>query len=279
VEIDAAGWRVITDAPVRFRRPKGLKPLPVPVTGGSLGELRHFVNVADDNSWRLLVAWMLAALRPRGPYPVLCLHGQQGSAKSTLARVLRSLIDPNLAELRSEPKEPRDLMIAADASWIIALDNLSSLPAWLSDALCRLSTGGGFATRELYSDAEETVFDAQRPVLLTGIEDLATRGDLLERSIVLTLPPIPEDRRRSERALWKQIEAVRPRILGALLTALSGHCGNCRIFAWPAFRAWPTSPNGPSLPSERCAGPAVRSSTPTATIAKKRMKQRWNPLR
>jgi len=222
VEIDAAGWRIVEDAPVRFRRSKGLKPLPAPVTGGSLDELRPFVNVADDSCWRLLVAWTLAALRPRGPYPVLCLHGQQGSAKSSLARVLRWLIDPNLAELRSEPKEPRDLMIAANASWIIALDNLSSLPAWLSDALCRLSTGGGFATRELYSDAEETIFDAQRPVLLTGIEDLATRGDLLERSILLTLPAIPEDRRRTERALWTQIEAVRPRILGALLTALSG---------------------------------------------------------
>lgn len=221
-EIDAAGWRIIAEPPVRFRRPKGLRPLPAPVAGGSLDDLRAYVNLPDDAAWRLLAAWMVAALRPCGPYPVLCLHGQQGCAKSTLARVIRALIDPNAASLRSEPREARDLMIAANSGWIIALDNLSHLPAWLSDALCRLATGGGFATRELYTDSEEFIFDAQRPVILTGIEDLATRGDLLDRAILINLPPIPEPQRRAEREFWARFTAARPRLLGALLTAVSG---------------------------------------------------------
>ena len=112
-------------------------------------------------------------------------------------------------------------MIAATNGWVVALDNLSAVPGWLSDALCRLATGGGFAARELFSDAEETLFDAQRPVLLTGIEELATRGDLLDRALVVTLPAIPEEARRTEGELWPAFEAARPRILGALLSAVA----------------------------------------------------------
>ena len=111
----------------------------------------------------LLAAWLVAAFRPHGPYPILVLHGEQGSAKSTTARVLRALLDPNTAPLRGEPRDLRDVMIAASNGWIISFDNLSRIPHWLSDALCRLATGGGFSTRELYTDSEEVLFDAQRP--------------------------------------------------------------------------------------------------------------------
>jgi hypothetical protein len=181
---------------------------------------RQFLNVANDDDWYLVVFWLLAALRPSGPYPVLVLHGEQGSAKSTLTQVLRSLVDPNKAPLRSEPKDARDLMIAAHNGWLIVLDNLSHLSPWLSDALCRLATGGGFATRELYTDAEEVLFEAQRPVILNGIEELATRSDLLDRSIVQYLPPIPEDQRRPEGEFWADYDKARPSILGAFLNVV-----------------------------------------------------------
>ena len=135
--------------------------------------------------------------------------------------MLRAVIDPNTAALRAEPRDGRDLIIAATNGWIIGLDNLSHLSPWLSDAICRLATGGGFATRELYSDAEEALFDAQRPVILNGIEELATRGDLLDRAIILYLPAIPEDKRRPEKDLWRDFESHRASILGALLDAVS----------------------------------------------------------
>ena len=166
-------------------------------------------------------AWLVKVLRPSGPHPVLTLHGEQGSAKSTTSRMLRAIIDPNTAALRAEPRDGRDLIIAATNGWIIGLDNLSHLSPWLSDSICRLATGGGFATRELYSDAEEVLFDAQRPVILNGIEELATRGDLLDRCIILYLPAIPEDKRKSEAELWRDFDANRPAILGALLDAVS----------------------------------------------------------
>jgi hypothetical protein len=217
VEIDTDGWRVIDRPPVRFRRAAGMKPLPIPVPGGSVERLRSFLNVQSNADFVLVVAFVLAALRNRGPYPVMVLSGEHGSAKSTFSAILRALLDPNTAPLRALPREDRDLFIAANNGHVLTFDNVSGLPPWLSDTLCRLATGGGFAVRQLYTDQDEVLFDATRPVILNGIEDFVTRPDLADRSLPLTLGPIPEERRRLEAELWAAFEAERPRILGALL--------------------------------------------------------------
>jgi len=218
VEITPQGWQIIDETPVRFRRSRAMLPLPAPASGGTVDHLRPFLNV-DDDTWRLVVAWLVSTLRPRGPYPALALFAEQGSGKSTTGRLLRALVDPNAAPLRAEPHDGRDLMIAANNSWCLAYDNLSHVPPWLSDALCRLSTGGGFATRELYTDQDEVIFDSQRPVLLTSIEEVATRSDLLDRCLIVWLPAIPEEHRRPEAELYAAFEKARPLILGALLDA------------------------------------------------------------
>jgi hypothetical protein len=218
VEVSEQGFRIIDSSTLHFRRVRGMFALPEPVHGGSLALLRPFVNVSDEE-WPLLLAWLIAAIKPTGPYPVLGIHGEQGSAKSMAARLLRLLLDPNRAPLRAEPRDARDLMITAGNAWIVVLDNLSYIEAWLSDALCRLATGGGYATRELYSNDGEMLFDAQRPVIMTGIEEVATRPDLLDRMLVLSLPTIPEDERRTEADMLREFETVRPAILGALLEA------------------------------------------------------------
>ena len=220
VEIDATGWRVIDQPPVRFRRAAGMQPLAVPVPGGSVGTLRAFLNVQSDQDFVLVVAWALACLRNRGPYPALVLSGEQGSAKSTFSAILRALLDPNTAPLRALPREDRDLFIAASNGHVLAFDNVSGLPAWISDTLCRLATGGGFAVRQLYTDQDEVLFDAARPVILNGIEDIVTRPDLADRAVFLTLEPIPEMRRRPEAELWAAFEAERAHILGVLLDAV-----------------------------------------------------------
>lgn len=221
VEIDATGWRVIDNPPVRFRRASGMKPMPTPLQGGSIETLRSFLNVQTDADFVLVVAWALACLRNRGPYPVIVLSGEQGSAKSTFSAILRALLDPNTAPLRALPREDRDLFIAASNGHVLAFDNVSGLPSWISDTLCRLATGGGFAVRQLYSDQDEVLFDAARPVILNGIEDIVTRPDLADRAVFLTLEPIAEDRRRPEAELWAAFEIECPRILGVLLDAVA----------------------------------------------------------
>lgn len=217
VEIDADGWRIIETPPVRFRRPAGMKPIPSPISGGSIEALRPFLNIASDEDFVLVVAWLVAAMRDRGPYPLLVLSGEQGSAKSTFAAVLRAIIDPNTAPLRTLSRDSRDLFISANNGHILSFDNLSGLPDTVSDNLCRLATGGGFAVRQLYSDNEETLFEAARPIILNGIEDVVARPDLADRSLVLTLAPIADDRRRPEQELWEELEQLRPLILGAIL--------------------------------------------------------------
>lgn len=253
VRIDTTGWSVCDRAPVRFVRRRGALPLPHPVAGGSLGALRPYINVGGEEDWGLMLAWLVNALRPRGPYPVLALLGEQGAAKSTNARVLRALTDPNTAPLRAEPRDVRDVMIAATNGWIVAFDNVSHLPGWLSDTICRLATGGGFSTRELYTDREEILFDAQRPVIINGIETVVTRGDLMDRSLLVTLPPISDEARREEIRFWSAFDDDRPRILGALLDAVSAAIRNLpsvnlkRRPRMADFAAWVTAAE-PALP-------------------------------
>jgi hypothetical protein len=221
VYIGADGWQVIGSPPLRFRRTVGMLPLPVPERGGSVEILNSFLNLGSRNDFVLIVAWLLSALRSGGPYPVLAISGEQGSAKTVLSKLLKALIDPNAAPVRALSREERELMIAANNGYLLAFDNLSGLPNWLSDALCRLATGGSFAVRQLYTDAEEILFEAARPILLNGIEEVVSRPDLGDRAIFLTLGPIAEANRRSEAELWREFEIERPRILGALLDAMS----------------------------------------------------------
>ncbi len=221
VKVTANRWEVVENPPVKFRRARGMLPLPTPTDGGSIDDLRRFVNVTTDTDFILIVAWLTATLRPCGPYPILELTGEQGCGKSTQARALRRLVDPNAADLRSQPRDERDLVIAANNGWDLGFDNLSGVEPWLSDALCRISTGGGFATRELYTNSDEVIFTGQRPIILNGITELALRSDLLDRTIRVTLPQIPEDKRRPEAELWADFDKARPAILGALLDAVS----------------------------------------------------------
>jgi hypothetical protein len=223
VEIGPEGWRVIASPPVRFRRAAGMLPLPVPQAGGSIEELASFLNLPSRNDFVLVVAWLLATLRAGGPYPVLAISGEQGSAKTVLSKLLKALVDPNVAPVRALAREERDLVIAANNSHILAFDNLSGLPHALSDAFCRLATGASFGLRQLYTDADEVVFQAARPILLNGIEDVISRPDLADRALFLTLPPIAGHHRRSERQFWRDFDVARPRILGSLLDAAA--CG------------------------------------------------------
>lgn len=221
VRVNAAGWEVKSQRSPKFRRAPGMQALPFPAKGGNVEELRSFINIRDDADWMLLVGWLIAALCPVGPYPILIIEGEQGCAKSTLCRMLRRLVDPNQSPLRSAPHSERDLLISANNSWVLLFDNLSFVQPWLSDALCRLATGGGFATRRLYANDEETIFSACRPIILNGISGVASRPDLLDRSIILTLPVIEDTQRVTEDELFRQFDLSAPRILAGLLDALS----------------------------------------------------------
>jgi hypothetical protein len=256
VRITRRGWQVVERCPLAFIRRRGMQPLPRPKRGGDIGELRSIINAGDDANLCLIVSWLIAALSANGPYPVLAVNGQQGSGKSLTCRMLRRLIDPNEADLRSAPRDERALMVAATNAWVVMFDNLSRIPNALSDALCRLSTGGGFGTRALYTDDSEKIFRATRPVLFNGIEELATRPDLLDRSIVLTLPTISDRARKTDKKLWREYHRVWSRVLGALLDAISTALRNLAHVTLPVtprmadFASWVVAAE-PKLPWKR----------------------------
>lgn len=227
VRITADKWVVVPAfaVPIKFHRPPGVRPLPEPSPSegsevSALSELRALLNLGSENDFRLLLTAMTAALRPRGPYPVLVINGEQGSAKSGLTRLIRALVDPNAVPFSGPPKNEGDLVARARNHHVVAFDNVSALKPDLADSLCRLATGGGLGGRKLYTDADEAVFEAQRPVILNGIPELAWRGDLADRAITFTLPPIEKGKHLSEEVLGERFEAARPAILGQLLDAM-----------------------------------------------------------
>jgi hypothetical protein len=221
VEIRAGGWRIVDRVPreVKFLRSRGMGRLPDPEAGDMIETLREFVNVESDDDFKLLLAWLVAAIRPRGPFPVLVILGEPGSAKSSLVRLCKRLIDPSRPEHRALPKDDRDLFIAASSNAVLAFDNISRMPEWLSDSFCRLATGGGFGTRRLQTDAEEMLFDAMRPVVLNGIGDVTPRSDLASRALQLTLPALANPRPEVE--FYAALDAKWALILGALLDAVA----------------------------------------------------------
>ena len=221
IEIHPQGWFVVDRPDVHFRRPAGQLPLPVPSPDGSIDLLRPYVNLSDDD-FRLLITWMTASLRPVGPYPILVLSGPQASAKTTLATMIRLLIDPQVCPVLYPPDSTQNLMATAVNGWLLAYDNISTIRRWMSDTLCQLVFGAGFAGRALFTNDERTVIFAQRPVFLSGIDDFVQWPDLRDRCVFLHLSPIPPTRRRAQDELWSAFHADYPRMLGGLLDAIVG---------------------------------------------------------
>ncbi len=226
VEIDAQGWRVVKQSPVMFVRSNSMRPIPCPERGGSMEEIRKLVNCGDDDNFALMCGWIVGAFNPGGPFPVLCLHGEMGSGKSSTCELLRHLVDPSQTPHRALPREDRDLWIAAKWSHLLSFDNVSTIPDWLSDALCRISTGGSYGVRTHYSDDEEQLFQATRPILLNGIPDAAVKPDLVDRCIVFNLPAIAADRRITKNEWSERCERSIPRIMGAIFDAVSSSLRN-----------------------------------------------------
>ena len=181
--------------------------------------LKPLVGCSDEG-WHLVRGYMLDAMKGRGPYFVLVVTGEEGSSKTTLCRLVRTLIDPVVkAPLSSLPREEKELGVDGTSEHLLTYDNVSHLPQWLSDCLCRVSTGGGIKSRALYTDDEQHVFDICNPICLNGIPDFAESNDLLSRSLLVNQPYI--EKRRGETEINEEFEAVRRQVLGALLDLVS----------------------------------------------------------
>lgn len=214
VSITPGSWRVVDVPDAMFVRPESMQPLPEPVTGGSLEALWKVANVQPNNQL-LALAWLVECLRPDTPFPIAELLGEQGSGKSGTQTALRRLFDPNACDLRGAPRSVEDIYVSASACCVLSYENVSHLPALMQDALCVLATGGGHAKRKLYSDNDESIVNVKRPIILNGISACVTAQDLVDRTVTIETPVIADRLETTE--LWREYEAQRPRLLGALL--------------------------------------------------------------
>lgn len=223
VKISAAKVELIASkqSAAKFLPTSCFLPQVVPDLNGNLAKLGQFINVENQEHVILIIAWVVMSLNTDGPYPILNIQGEQGSGKSFLCKLLRDLIDPAAPSLESFPRSEQDLLISASNGHLLAYDNLSSVSNPMSDILCRISTGGGQRTRQLYSDNDEVKFDVKKPLLVNGITDLFTRQDVCDRAIIVKTSVIPPEKRLPEDELRRRWEQEKPGILGGLYNAVS----------------------------------------------------------
>lgn len=232
VRITRDGWTVTSAASFRFVRGDGFGELPEPAQGGRLRDLQTFLRL-DEENFLLIVAFLLNALRPGGPFFILLVEGEQSSGKSLLAEVIKRILDPNRAVRMRLPEKDHDLMIQAKEFAVLNFDNASGVKADMSDALCTLATGGGLAVRRLYTDGELSVLSFCRPLIINGIGGFVTRPDLMDRSIPIRLPPLPEGTRRTEEEIWREFDRLLPGLLGALYEAAASAMRNYDVVEPP----------------------------------------------
>ncbi len=223
VEVTADGWKVVEGSPpdVFFIRRSSMLEMPRPQQNGSLEQLRDLLNLKDETDWKLLVMWLVGAMNPKGPYPILMLNGGPGTAKSTTSSILKRLIDPSGAPLRSLPTSERDAMVMGQSARVLVFDNVSHMSNDTADLFCRIATGAGFAVRKLYTDSDEKVISVMLANIFNGIPDFySSRSDLVDRSVGITLKSISSKDRRSSKDIEATFESKKGLLFGALLDVL-----------------------------------------------------------
>ncbi|MFZ4405560.1 MAG: hypothetical protein ACOYOK_15805 [Pseudobdellovibrionaceae bacterium] len=234
VKITKDGWFLVNQSPIRFVRAGTMKANCTPQMGGNIQLLKQFLNIESEESFIILICYLLGTLWPSKQYPLAIFQGPQGSAKSTATEIIKSLLDPATPSLRSLPYKEQDIFIACSKTHLVCYDNLSGIKPALSDALCKIATGCGISGRKLYTNADEYFIEVSRPMIINGIDNLTDRQDLADRAVVLNFPKLAGESRRSSTELFKEFEETKPLIQGALFDGLScalGEIANIKLDA------------------------------------------------
>jgi DNA polymerase III delta prime subunit len=228
VEIDAAGWRIVTPAPNPFKRTELTATLPEPVpVHNPLQVLESLVppNVSEeqvDDAKRVIPVWVATVPLSHIPKPILVFRGPHGSGKTTFTRMICSVYT-NLDVQSLHAVDIRDVVIKLWSSPVVGFDNVGSIGEETAELLSMATTGGQYISRELYTDRGIRVVRLRRAICLNGISPNITHyPDLTDRSIVLDLRRLEPGERREEAEILHRIRSERPAILGAVAQALSG---------------------------------------------------------
>lgn len=222
VRINEEGWSIVNEPPILFRRYSHMCPQLQPEESIHLREIFEFINVEKEDMKLLLMVWIVTCFIKGFPHAVPIIHGQHGSAKTTASEILKSIIDPSVMKTTRLPHDTKEAVQALAHSWLTIFDNVSpeKFSGSMSDLFCTVVTGGGVSKRELYSDDEDIVYSLQRVIGINGIIIAANKPDLLDRSILIELARIPEERRKTTKEVEAEFKEKLPAILGGIFDTL-----------------------------------------------------------
>ena len=227
IRINKDGWDLMSEPPILFRSynhqreqviPERCKEGEEPLI---LDDLLCLINIEEPNQKLLFSVSLHNLFLPHIPRPIFVLHGDQGTAKTTTSTLIKELVDPSMLKNLRIGNSYAEFIQQASHHYLLCLDNLTSLPTWMSDALCRLVTGEGFSKRELYTNDDDIVYSFKRCISLNGINLVPNKPDLLDRCLIFELLPISKHNRLEEAIFWDSFNAMKPKVLGAIFSVLS----------------------------------------------------------
>jgi len=223
ISIDREGWRIINESPLLFKRFPHMKKQvsPVQADKNTVKQILDFVNIESENLRLLVEVWTVALFLSEIAHPVLVLYGSQGSGKTFFAKLIKNLCDPSVCGILSLGNDNNEIIQSLSHHYFNPFDNLSGLSKEVSDLLCRAVTGEGFSKRKLYTDDEDVIYTYKRPISLNGINNIVTKPDLLDRSILIECQRISPDKMQRESRILSEFEKRKPAILGGIFTIIS----------------------------------------------------------
>lgn len=219
IKISAGKWSYETLPPILFCRYRHQEPQVIPKQGGDIKKIFEYINLTGYRT--LFLCWLVSCFVPDIPHPMPILYGEKGAAKSTACELLKRLIDPSVMNSLNLSKNERSLVVALQVHYYLPFDNVSVINSEVSDLLCRAITGGAVQHHKLYTNGEDYIFKFKRCLTINGINNVANRSDLLDRSIMLELERVPENKRREQQDVYDSFENDRPYLLGAIFDVLS----------------------------------------------------------
>lgn len=180
VELRPGWWQVVDRPPVLFTRTALTAELPLPAAEGSVDDARGLVNIRSADGWALYIACRVASLFPGITHPIEILSGPPGSAKTAATKITSDWIDASPA-MQPVPRDGRTWASMAGGRYVLALDNVSAVAHWWSDALCKAASGDGWVDRALYTDGDLYVAAFRSVIVMNGITLGGLQGDLADR--------------------------------------------------------------------------------------------------
>ena len=212
-------WQITNNTPIEFRTNRFCKPIMMPADEpADITSIRYLLNVEDDDL-PLIYAWLTHCLFSDIPYVILNFLGEAGTGKTTAAKMLRMIIDPNEFKTSARSHSIRNLAAFAYHTFVLPVDNISNIAPEMSDFLCGVATGSYDVSRKMRTNYDLAGVKIHNPVLLTSIAPPTVRNDFQSRCLPITLQPLA--RIVEEGKLWENFEHIQHSIFKGVVESVA----------------------------------------------------------